>query len=515
MDNLTAGDQPSGAVAFRLEAAHRLARYFDRHIARTLKKIIPQAVVGYENCTLETFETAKQLGILRILDVPSVHHRMQARVGLPVMRAKFQSDVNLRKDREIALADLILVCSSLARDSFVEAGVDANRIAILPLGVDLDRFYPERFPEDRPPSTVRFVFAGNVTAQKGVDTLVEACHELARNTIPFELVVAGSYADCERSLLEALRRYGQVIGRVPNGDLGDIYRQASCLVLPSRFDSFGQVVVEAMACGLPVIVSENVGARDLVESGKNGWVIPSKDVSALYQIMAECVSNPQKLRIMAKAARKTAERTGWPVYRDRAARTIRQFLEVNAQRREENEDLSRSGLLDLSHKSNGFGGTQMMEPSLPQRNADSKTNSDFKEVRHLFNRKATTWNQKYETGGSLAFRVSAFRELVAHELSPNNKVLDLGCGTGAIAAALSDGGLQVTACDVAEKMIDAGRRIYKAFPIQWCLLPPTGRSFHSSPVLFTDLLHRVSLNTCRTWMRFCLSVNGCSSQAEY
>ena len=55
-----------------------------------------------------------------------------------------------------------------------------------------------------------------------------------------------------------------------------------------------------MACGLPVIVTENVGARDLVESRKNGWVIPSNDVGALYQKMAECVDDPERLRMMEK-----------------------------------------------------------------------------------------------------------------------------------------------------------------------------------------------------------------------
>ena len=325
---------------FRLEAAHRLLRHFDRHVARKLKSIRPQAIVAYENCALATFETAKRLGMLCILDVPSVHHQMQARVGLPAMRPKFQKDVDLRKDREIALADLILVCSSLARDSFTEAGIEADRIAVLPLGVNLDRFHPQHDDESSlQPAVARFVFAGHVTAQKGADALAAACRELARNKIKFELVVAGSYADCEGHLLDELRRYGEVIGRVPNSELGDIYRRASCLVLPSRFDSFGQVVVEAMACGLPVIVSANVGARDLVESGKNGWVIPSNDASALYRIMAECARDPQKLGVMGKAARETAEQIGWSVYRERAADTMRGFLEANAHERRNESSL--------------------------------------------------------------------------------------------------------------------------------------------------------------------------------
>ncbi len=309
----------------RAEAVHRMARYFDRQIARKLKLIRPDAVVGYENCALETFEAAKQLGIARILDVPSVHHQMQARAGLSRMRAKFQHEVDVRKDREIALADLILVCSSLARDSFTEAGIASNRIAILPLGVNLKRFYPG--PNSSPQfDAATFLFVGHVNAQKGADLLLHACRQLSENRIPFELAVAGSHSNSDGHLRAQLRQYGKVLGRVPNSEMSDIYRNASCLVLPSRFDSFGQVVAEAMACGVPVIVSDNVGAKDLVDNGKNGWVIPSNDAYALYHNMAEAAQHPEKLVGMGEAARKTAEQIGWSVYRERAARTLRDFL---------------------------------------------------------------------------------------------------------------------------------------------------------------------------------------------
>jgi ubiquinone/menaquinone biosynthesis C-methylase UbiE len=96
---------------------------------------------------------------------------------------------------------------------------------------------------------------------------------------------------------------------------------------------------------------------------------------------------------------------------------------------------------------------------------------DLTEVRTLFNAKARTWNQKYEAGGALAFRVAAFERLLAQRLFPNAKVLDLGCGTAAIASALSTCGFRVTACDIAEEMIEAGKRIYGEYGIEWCLLP--------------------------------------------
>jgi glycosyltransferase involved in cell wall biosynthesis len=309
-----------------------MARYFDRNVARKLKSIRPDAVVGYENCTLKTFEAAAQLGILRILDVPSVHHRMQARAGSSRMRPKFQREVDIRKDREIALADLILVCSSLARDSFTQAGIASNRIAVLPLGVDLQQFYP--IPNNSHSlQVVTFIFVGHINAQKGADLLLHACRQLSQSGIPFELLVVGSRSASDSSLMMQLRQYGTVLGRVPNSEMPDIYRRASCLLLPSRFDSFGQVVVEAMASGLPVIVSDNVGARDLVDNGKNGWVIPSSDKHALYQTMAEAAQHPDRLFAMGRLAAKTAEQVGWSVYRERAARTLSEFLVVHSRKK--------------------------------------------------------------------------------------------------------------------------------------------------------------------------------------
>jgi ubiquinone/menaquinone biosynthesis C-methylase UbiE len=94
------------------------------------------------------------------------------------------------------------------------------------------------------------------------------------------------------------------------------------------------------------------------------------------------------------------------------------------------------------------------------------------EIKALFNAKASTWNEKYRVDGPLAFRVAAFQGLLLAQLPINSKVLDLGCGTGTIASALSASGFRVTACDIAEEMIEAGKRIYGQSSVEWCVLPP-------------------------------------------
>jgi ubiquinone/menaquinone biosynthesis C-methylase UbiE len=93
------------------------------------------------------------------------------------------------------------------------------------------------------------------------------------------------------------------------------------------------------------------------------------------------------------------------------------------------------------------------------------------EVETLFNAKAKSWNRKYQPGGPLVFRAAMFLELIETFLSPNDKILDLGCGTGAIASALAARGFRVTASDVAGQMVHSGKEIYAESPIEWLLLP--------------------------------------------
>ena len=85
-------------------------------------------------------------------------------------------------------------------------------------------------------------------------------------------------------------------------------------------------VVEAMACGLPAIVSEMVGAREAIDEGKSGWVVPLADSPALAERMAWCVENRDALAAMRSAARASAERYGWHRYGERLAAVMASIL---------------------------------------------------------------------------------------------------------------------------------------------------------------------------------------------
>jgi glycosyltransferase involved in cell wall biosynthesis len=117
-----------------------------------------------------------------------------------------------------------------------------------------------------------------------------------------------------------------VLGPLPQAELAARFRTADCLVLPSRHESFGMVVPEALATGLPVLVSDRVGAKDLVTEGKTGWIVPAGDVSCLADRMIWCARHPEDVRAMGPDCRQAAEAATWPAYQRRLAEVVRALV---------------------------------------------------------------------------------------------------------------------------------------------------------------------------------------------
>jgi glycosyltransferase involved in cell wall biosynthesis len=283
----------------------------DALYARWLQGSGASAVVAYENAALRTFRAARELGMRTILDAASIHHAT-ADQWRPAAAGGWAHDVRAHKDAELELADHVMVLSELARESYVAAGVPAGRISVVPLGYDAAVFRPG---EARVMTPMRFVFVGHASFIKGLDVLLDAAAQLRTSGVGLQLAVIGDIrVDVPAGV--------DLLGKLSQAAIATQFARADCLVLPSRCDGFGMVVAEALGSGLPAIVSEHVGAKDLVRESGAGWVVAPGDAAALARQMRWCIEQPQAVLDAKAKAREAAGAWAWERYRARAAETV-------------------------------------------------------------------------------------------------------------------------------------------------------------------------------------------------
>lgn len=205
-------------------------------------------------------------------------------------------------------------------------------VRVIPNGVDAGQFSPERRFALRPQARSRCKFQendvvllliGNDWHNKGLSTVLAAmaaCHD-----IPVHLLVAGQDASAS-TFLETAAELGlreQCRWETACVEAIDLYAAADLYVSPSREDSFGLPVLEAMACGLPVITSGLAGVSEIITDGKNGFVLQDPcDVAALTALLRKLCETPELCRQIGQRAARTARAYDW----DRNARETWEFL---------------------------------------------------------------------------------------------------------------------------------------------------------------------------------------------
>jgi alpha-maltose-1-phosphate synthase len=212
---------------------------------------------------------------------------------------------------EHRLARRIVAATSYTARTLVEHGIPRERVVVNPYGVDLERFHVRDRDFDRP---LRFLFVGSIGARKGVPLLAEAWRKLA--PAGAELWMVGSASPTTLQKLPLLPRM-KVFGAVPQAELAALMQQCDVFVFPSYFEGFGLVLLEAMACGLPVITTSSTAGPDLVTEGENGWVIEPGDLEGLTAIMSWCLEHRERIAEMGWQARLAAERFTWSAYGER------------------------------------------------------------------------------------------------------------------------------------------------------------------------------------------------------
>jgi glycosyltransferase involved in cell wall biosynthesis len=303
-------------------ASHRLDHIFDRWIASEITSIRPDMVVCYENSAQATFEAAHKVGAICILDAASIHYKTQA--ALNGVAAADPDWVTAQKQREINLADAILTCSPFAAGTYVKHGTDAAKIFVCPLGTDLPSV-PARQRTSQGPA--RFIFVGALRRLKGIDILLDIFEKFARDQVPASLTLIGGAAESDLAKRAATIRSVEWRPFVPKPGLFELIAAHDCLILSSRFDSFGMVVPEAMAVGVPVIVSDRVGAKMIIEAHPGaGWITPfCRD--SLENILNTLIKDRAMIDNARPFAMDAARDFQWPTYHQRVVSILTQLFE--------------------------------------------------------------------------------------------------------------------------------------------------------------------------------------------
>lgn len=196
----------------------------------------------------------------------------------------------------------------------------------MPYGVDLDRFYP---CAERSESEFRLLFVGNISVRKGVRYLLEAFQQL--DCKRKHLTLVGSLSPELESTVQHIRHSDQisVMGHVPQQDLKKIMSRSHVMVLPSVEEGMACVQAQAMACGCPVIASENTGARDLFTDGKEGFIVPICDSAAIasrLQMLAD--DRYLRSRMSSAALERVKSIGGWEGYGETMYQLFAELIEA-------------------------------------------------------------------------------------------------------------------------------------------------------------------------------------------
>ena len=249
----------------------------------------------------------------------------------PEVRIQVETDI-------MARTDWLVAANPLERTQMVQLyGADPARIEVIPGGVDLDLFKPIPPAEARAclglPADQMVLFVGRIEPLKGIDTLLRAMALVVRDCPNWQericvCIIGGDPSDEPSAVnveMERLKRLraelgiGELVvfmGAQDQDTLNVHYSAAEVVVMPSYYESFGMVALEAMACGTPVIASKVGGLAFTVQDGVTGFLVPDRDPETLAGKIASILHDPALRQRLGAQATRWAQRYSWPTVAD-------------------------------------------------------------------------------------------------------------------------------------------------------------------------------------------------------
>jgi glycosyltransferase involved in cell wall biosynthesis len=305
-------------------------RELDRKVATRLRKTKNvRSIYAYEDGALESFRTARDLKLHRIYDLPIGYWRVGQQIfaeeaerepeWAPTLTGTLDSAEKLaRKDGELLLATRVIVASTFTKQTLADSPCRA-KIEIVPYGA------PRAISSETAPSSgkLRVLFAGSLGQRKGLSYLLAAVEKL-QGAVDLTLLGRKTINGCA-PLDAAVKRYRWLPSLSHAAVLREMHSH-DVLVLPSLFEGFGLVILEAMAQGIPVITTSHTAGPDIIENEVDGFIVPIRSANAIADKLDLVAGDRDRLRSMKSAAKHKAEAHGWDGYRQRLVEVAREVM---------------------------------------------------------------------------------------------------------------------------------------------------------------------------------------------
>lgn len=295
-----------------------------KYLIKNLKNI--DIVYSYEDCALNTFQIAKNNGIKTVYDLTSPYWLLKKKIldDEIILQPEWKlssTEINsfakcLNKDKEISLADQIVVASNFSAKSLEYYNKKKLNIKIIPYGSPkqiTDQINVRKINEK-----LKIIFAGRIVLSKGIQYLIQILNEI---DLPWELEIAGSIPEKPEETSKKLFLFlkdprCKFLGQISNDKLLQRMRNSHVFIFPSLYEGFGQVLLEAISCGLPIITTENTGGPDFIKNSVNGFITPIRDTKKTIDIL-QCLYDNEKLRqFISEKALETAVKCNWASYQN-------------------------------------------------------------------------------------------------------------------------------------------------------------------------------------------------------
>lgn len=299
--------------------------WFERLVPTRLIKEA-DAVIGFDTSSRILALRVKAAGKPYIMDASIAHPLsketifQQVRDRFPLWQYEIKPKLQRNIEAELAemqAADHIVVATQFTKNTYLENGISASKISVNPYGTYLDFFRSKwEFPTASSPSqpVINFLFFGSISARKGFPWLCEVW-EPFHAKYPHTKLIAAGHGSLPAGFV--LPKGVEFFGAVHPNNRTQLFHSADVFVFPSFFEGFAQVIIEAMACGLPVITTTNTVGPEVIDNGVEGFVITPGDDGSLHNALAFFTNNPDKMEPMGKAARERVLPLSWDAYGDR------------------------------------------------------------------------------------------------------------------------------------------------------------------------------------------------------